>query len=231
MDQTLPQDHPNICLRTLLISQNQRQRKLPRKCFQVPPMSKKRSWTKDQKPTTVDDMDREFLWTMNSIQKAITDSEVVTKPRMSEEDDDDRHYCLSLVGQLKALEPQFKTMAKMQVMKVFNDIAWMRATQQQQLFSGKRFKIFAWPATFTYSKYQHLHSVPGPTLPATTTSTATYNFCKLSSGTQRFRSWTRESGWSEPSWTALAITSECPFRWTQQSYGYCISNWMCCRVF
>ena len=113
---------------------------------------------------------------MNSIQKAITDSEVVTKPRMSEEDDDDRHYCLSLVGQLKALEPQFKTMTKMQVMKVFNDIAWMRATQQQQLFSGNDSRYshgqphLHIPNTSTYAQYQGQLYQPPPQVPLHTTS-------------------------------------------------------------
>ena len=43
--------------------------------------------------------------------------------------DDDEHFCLSLVEHLHDLEPRYKTMAEVQITKVFNDIEWMRATQ------------------------------------------------------------------------------------------------------
>ena len=77
-------------------------------------------------------MDKEFLKAVHSLKSAIEE------PQNAEDNevDDDRHFCLSLVGQLKVLEPRFKSMAKLQIMKVFNDIEWSRmSVSQPQQFS------------------------------------------------------------------------------------------------
>ena len=77
---------------------------------------------------------------MCSIKKAITEPEPIS--RNSEIDqDEDRLFCLSFVGQLKGLEPRFESMAKLQMLKIFNDICieQMKASQVQQhsqQFSG-----------------------------------------------------------------------------------------------
>ena len=98
---------------------------------------KKKAWSKESKPCNTGEIDREFLNTMNSIQKAIVEPTTVHKPSGS---DDDEHFCLSLVGPLKSLEPRYKSMAKLQIMKVFNDIEWHKDPYQQaqhhQLPSG-----------------------------------------------------------------------------------------------
>ena len=87
--------------------------------------TKRSSWSKGKKSPSAVDMDKEFMKTMNSLQKAIAESDRDTSKsegQGNEENDEDRHYCLSLVGQLKKLEPQYKSLAKMQIMKVLNDI-------------------------------------------------------------------------------------------------------------
>ena len=96
--------------------------------------SRKRSWTKAVKPLTVVDMDREFLKTMHSLQKALsTTSPEPTAGTPEEPVDEDRHFCLSLVGQLKDLEPRYKSMAKLQIMQVMNDVERIRAAPHAQV--------------------------------------------------------------------------------------------------
>ena len=36
------------------------------------------------------------------------------------DNDEDRYFCLSLVGQLREVEPRYKSMATLQIMKIFN---------------------------------------------------------------------------------------------------------------
>ena len=87
------------------------------------PKGRKRSRSKEAKPIAGIDMDRGFMKALTSLKKSREERE----PEKKEEAiDDDYHFCLSLVGSLKNLEPRFKSMAKFQVMKVFNDIEWAR---------------------------------------------------------------------------------------------------------
>ena len=94
----------------------------------VTPKPKKKAWSKESKPCNTGEIDREFLNAMNRIQKAIVEPTTVHKPSGF---DDDEHFCLSLVGPLKSLEPRYKSMAKLQIMKVFNDIEWHKDPYQQ----------------------------------------------------------------------------------------------------
>ena len=109
----------------------------------VTPKSKKKAWSKESKPCNTGEIDREFLNTMNSIQKAMVEPTTVHKSSGS---DDDEHFCLSLVGPLKSLEPRYKSVAKLQIMKVFNDIEWQKDSHQQaqhnQLSSGQGWKKY-----------------------------------------------------------------------------------------
>ena len=92
---------------------------------------RKRSWPKVSKPVAATDVDREFIKTVTSLQKAIFSSS--NKPEQEIEPfDEDRHFCLTLVGQFKNLEPRYKSMAKLQIIQVMNDIEWMRSAPQAQ---------------------------------------------------------------------------------------------------
>ena len=90
-----------------------------------PPKGKKRPWSKEVNPPATNEMDREFLKALKSLKKSIEQPE---KEKKQDEMDDDYHFCLSLVGPLKNLEPRFKSMAKFQIMKIFNDIEWAGAS-------------------------------------------------------------------------------------------------------
>lgn len=98
--------------------------------------SKKKAWSKNQKSLHEVELDRQLMSTMHNMNKAISDYSGSSVPNKNAHDDDE-HFCLSLVGNLRALEPRYKTLAKVQIMKVFNDIEWMRAPQQcNQAASG-----------------------------------------------------------------------------------------------
>ena len=87
---------------------------------------RKRLWSKVSKPVAATDVDREFMKTMTSRQKAISSSS--NKPEQEVEPfDEGRHFCLSLVVQFKNLEPRYKLLAKLQIVQVINDIEWMRS--------------------------------------------------------------------------------------------------------
>eukprot|EP00795_Rhopilema_esculentum_P015922 gene15922-7256_t len=79
----------------------------------------------DEKETTK--TNDEFLNTMHSMQKAMTD----TASPEQESFDDDKHFCSSLLGPMRSLEPRYKSMAKLQIMNVFNDIEWHKDSQQK----------------------------------------------------------------------------------------------------
>ena len=85
---------------------------------------------KKKKPVAPNDVDAEFLQTMKTISNAIKDIDdpSETKPSESEGLDEDKHFCLSLVGQLKNLEPRYKSMVKFQIM---NDVEWMKFSNSQ----------------------------------------------------------------------------------------------------
>ena len=112
----------------------------------VPKKSKKNAWSKSQKSMHELEIDRQFISTMHNMNKAISNysaSSVAEKNAL----DNDEHFFLSLVGHLHALEPRYKTMAKIQIMKVFNDIEWMKAPQ---------------PHNQTASGYNYMASNPNP---------------------------------------------------------------------
>ena len=70
---------------------------------------------------------------MKTISNAIkgADGPPQKKSSESEDFDEDKHFCLSLVGQLKSLEPRYKAMVKFQIMKIFNDVEWMKFSNHQ----------------------------------------------------------------------------------------------------
>eukprot|EP00112_Aurelia_sp_Birch-Aquarium-sp1_P002537 Seg128.12 transcript_id=Seg128.12/GoldUCD/mRNA.D3Y31 product="hypothetical protein" protein_id=Seg128.12/GoldUCD/D3Y31 len=86
--------------------------------------TRKGAWSKDAKPVSAIEIDRELVKTMSSLKKAIDDEPTRQSKPVANDDgsDDDYHFCLSLVGLLKHLEPHHKVMAKFQIMKIFNDI-------------------------------------------------------------------------------------------------------------
>ena len=94
------------------------------------PQKKRGACSNHQNAPPGSDVEREFLKTMNSMQKFTAESETELNSKVHEDNDGKRDYCFSLVGQLKA---RFKVMAKMQIMKVFNDIEWMKESQSEQL--------------------------------------------------------------------------------------------------
>ena len=71
-------------------------------------------------------MDHQFLKAMNGLHKRLDQQKNEADLRI--EEDEDKYFCLSLVGQLKSLEPRLKSMAKLNIMKVFNDIEWSKAS-------------------------------------------------------------------------------------------------------
>ncbi len=88
----------------------------------------KKPWSKAAQTTPrTNDLDKEFLKAVHSLKEAIKE------PQGAEDNevDDDHYFCLSLMGQLNDLEPRFKSMAKLQIMKVFNDIEWSRMSLSQ----------------------------------------------------------------------------------------------------
>lgn len=86
--------------------------------------TRKGAWSKDAKPVSAIEIDRELVKTMSSLKKAIDDEPTRQSKLVANNDgsDDDYYFCLSLVGLLKHLEPHHKVMAKFQIMKIFNDI-------------------------------------------------------------------------------------------------------------
>ena len=90
------------------------------------PLSKK-AWTKDMKAASATGMDKEFLKAVNSLKKAI-DNPKPERVAKYDEEDEDRYFCLILVGQLKSLEPRLKSMAKLNIMRVLNDLEWSMAS-------------------------------------------------------------------------------------------------------
>ena len=95
--------------------------------------TKKRAWAKEKKPVAPIDVDAEFFQTMKAVSHAIKDKDgpSQTKSSESEDFDEDKHFCLSLVGQLKYLEPRYKSMVKFQIFKIFNDVEWMKFSNSQ----------------------------------------------------------------------------------------------------
>ena len=95
--------------------------------------AKKRAWAKEKKPIAPIDVDAEFFQTMKAISHAIKDKDgpSQTKSSESEDLDEDKHFCLSLVGQLKNLERRYKSMVKIQILKIFNDVEWMKFSNSQ----------------------------------------------------------------------------------------------------
>eukprot|EP00795_Rhopilema_esculentum_P003869 gene3869-15166_t len=106
--------------KSVAASTNKRLSKLPVKVT-------KKAWSKEKKPISIVEMDREFLNTMHSMQKAMTD----TASPEQESFDDDKHFCLSLLGPMRSLEPRYKSMAKLQIMKIFNDIKRKKNSQKK----------------------------------------------------------------------------------------------------
>ena len=79
------------------------------------------------------ELDKEFIKTMSSFKKALEDEPRQPKSVTSNDGyDDDHHFCLSLVGLLKHLEPHHKVMAKFQIMKIFNDIESAKILEKHQ---------------------------------------------------------------------------------------------------
>ena len=78
-------------------------------------------------------MDRKFSKTINSLQQAIsTTSPEPTAIKPKETVDEDRHFCLSLVGQLKDFKPRYKYIAKLQIMQMMDNVDWIRAAPHAQ---------------------------------------------------------------------------------------------------
>eukprot|EP00794_Sanderia_malayensis_P013138 gene13138-14491_t len=97
---------------------------------------RKGAWSKGNKPVSSIEMDREFVSTMKSVKKAIDDEPRQPKPVANKDgSEDDHHFCLSLVGLLKNLEPHQKVMATFQIMKIFNDIETAKRQEAQQQFA------------------------------------------------------------------------------------------------
>ena len=80
----------------------------------------KQPWAKVNKPPSSAELDKQFLHTMSNINKAISSEKT---------EDEDKLFCLSLVSNLKALDSKHKSYAKLQILKVFNDIEWMDSSE------------------------------------------------------------------------------------------------------
>ena len=80
----------------------------------------KQPWAKVNKPPSSAKLDKQFLHTMSNINKAISSEKT---------EDEDKRFCLSLVRNLKALDSKHKSYAKLQILKVFNDIKWMDSSE------------------------------------------------------------------------------------------------------
>ena len=80
----------------------------------------RKSWAKVNRPPSSAELDKQFLHTMSNINKVITSDKA---------EDEDKLFCLSLVNNLKALDSKHKAYAKLQILKVFNDIEWMDSSK------------------------------------------------------------------------------------------------------
>ena len=130
---------------------------------------RKGAWSKESKPMAAVEMDKEFFKTMNSLKKAIDDEPRQPKHVANNDgSDDDYHFCLSLVGLLKHLEPHHKVMAKFQIMKIFNDIESLKIREKCQ----ENQQQFGYPTQsygdanmnpyrqHAYNPYTNFHSQP-----------------------------------------------------------------------
>ena len=96
----------------------------------------KRAWAKENKPVRSTEIDKEMFKTMSSIQHAINNSSTGTSEAKPDEfeKDEDRLFCLSLVGQLKGLDPMAKSMVKLQIMGLLHEAQWPRNMNPSQHF-------------------------------------------------------------------------------------------------
>ena len=99
-----------------------------------PSKSTKKAWTKSNRAPTNKEFDKEFIKTMHSIRNAI-EPETPKKPLGHKDDDDDRFFCLSLISQLKQMDTKCKSLAKVQIVKIFSDIEWMKLYPAPPQFS------------------------------------------------------------------------------------------------
>eukprot|EP00795_Rhopilema_esculentum_P004065 gene4065-20242_t len=91
-----------------------------------PNKSMRKAWSNDVKAPSSVEMDQQFLKAMNGLHKRLDQQK--NEADLRKEEDEAKYFCLSLVGQLKSLEPRLKSMAKLNIMKVFNDIEWSKAS-------------------------------------------------------------------------------------------------------
>ena len=82
------------------------------------------------------EIDKEMFKTMSSIQHAINNSFTGTSEAKPDEleKDEDRLFCLSLVGQLKGLDSMAKSMVKLQIMGALHEAQWPRNMNPGQHF-------------------------------------------------------------------------------------------------
>ena len=89
-----------------------------------PNKSRRKDWSNVVKVPSSVEMDQQFHKAMNGLHKRLDQQK--NEADLRKEEDEDKYLCLSLVVQLKSLEPRLKSMAKLNIMKVFNDIGSQR---------------------------------------------------------------------------------------------------------